>query len=76
MIFVPGPFRWVLFACAVFLPYIAVVMANQAHTTGTSRTVSGPEPSDAPQLTTGHDTVSGDPYQRHDSEADRDERVA
>ena len=30
MIFVPGGFRWVLFAGAVFLPYIAVIFANQA----------------------------------------------
>ena len=30
MIFVPGVFRWVLFAGAVFLPYIAVIFANQA----------------------------------------------
>ncbi len=32
MIFVPGPLRWVLFACAVFLPYVAVLFANQADT--------------------------------------------
>jgi hypothetical protein len=77
MIFVPGPLRWVLFACAVSLPYIAVVLANQAHTKGMSSTVSGPEPSDAPQLTTGHDDItSGDVHSRHDSLADRDERVA
>ena len=25
MIFVHGPFRWVLFACAVALPYVAVI---------------------------------------------------
>ena len=31
MIFVPGVFRWILFACAVFLPLIAVVLANQAN---------------------------------------------
>lgn len=32
MIFVPGTFRWVLFAGAVFLPYVAVLFANQADT--------------------------------------------
>ncbi len=32
MIFVPGPMRWVFFACAVFLPYVAVLFANQADT--------------------------------------------
>jgi hypothetical protein len=77
MIFVPGPLRWVLFACAVFLPYVAVVMANQAHKTGTSATVSGPGPSNATQLTTGHnDIVSSDVQQRRDAKADSDERVA
>ena len=31
MIFVEGPMRWVLFACAVILPYVAVILANQAN---------------------------------------------
>ncbi len=30
--FVPGVWRWVLGAAAVFLPYIAVILANQADT--------------------------------------------
>ena len=29
MVFVDGVFRWVLFACAVVLPFIAVIAANQ-----------------------------------------------
>lgn len=33
-----GPVRWVLVAGAVFLPYVAVVLANA----GDTRTVSGP----------------------------------
>ena len=52
MIFVPGPFRWVLFGCAILLPYIAVLLANQANTRGQSdrmETIVGP--SIAPQLT-------------------------
>ena len=55
MIFVPGVFRWILFACAVFLPLIAVVVANQANRRSTSRWASGVEApvSDAPQLTSG-----------------------
>ncbi len=36
MIFAPGIWRWILFACAVFLPYIAVLLANQAHQRGMS----------------------------------------
>ena len=31
MIFVDGPLRWVLFAGAVLLPYVAVIVANQAN---------------------------------------------
>ena len=32
MIFVHGSLRWVLLGVAVFLPYVAVVLANQANT--------------------------------------------
>ena len=59
MIFVPGVFRWVLFGCAVLLPLIAVVLANQANRRSASRWSAAPIPtpgSDAPQLTTGHDS--------------------
>jgi type III secretory pathway component EscV len=59
MIFVPGVFRWVLFGCAVFLPLIAVVLANQANRRSASRWAAAPIPtsaSDAPQLTTGHES--------------------
>jgi len=38
--FVPGVWRWVLGAGAVFLPYIAVILANQADT----RHRGGPAP--------------------------------
>jgi hypothetical protein len=69
MIFVPGVFRWVLFGCAVFLPLIAVVLANQANRRSASRWSAAAIPtpaSDAPQLTTGHesdektDVIDGD----------------
>ena len=53
MIWVPGPGRWVLFGCAVFLPYVAVILANQANQRGQSFDPTRPFPSDAPQLTTG-----------------------
>lgn len=62
MIFVPGIWRWLLFAGAVFLPYIAVVLANQAHQRGmTTRVEPPPAPDDAKQLTVGpEDVISGD----------------
>jgi Protein of unknown function (DUF3099) len=71
MIFVPGVFRWILFACAVFLPLIAVVIANQANRRSSSRWTSGVEGpgSDAPQLTSGPeppteaDVIAGDSVQ-------------
>lgn len=54
MIFVQGSLRWVLLAVAVFLPYVAVVLANQAN----NRTQPPREADDigqntAPQLTDG-----------------------
>lgn len=63
MIFVPGFWRWVLFACAVFLPYIAVLLANQAHQRGmTDRIETAEPPEGTKQLTTGpddFDVISG-----------------
>lgn len=54
MIFVSGPMRWVLLAGAIFLPYIAVILANQANTKVQD---DGPlhqaDAVDAPQLTQG-----------------------
>jgi hypothetical protein len=40
----PSPWRWMFIVAAVFLPYIAVVLANAQRTT----TVSSPEPFIAP----------------------------
>jgi hypothetical protein len=58
MVFVEGPARWVLFACAVFLPYVAVVLANQEHTrTDAPRTVAQGEPTAAPQIGDGSEDV-------------------
>lgn len=53
MIWVQGWLRWVLLACAVFLPYIAVVLANQADQRSEPSKVEHGAPEDAPQLTTG-----------------------
>lgn len=57
MLFVHGAFRWVLLGAAVFLPYIAVVLANQANTrTKPPRDLDDVPTSTAPQLTDGiHD---------------------
>ena len=49
MIFVDGPLRWVLFAGAVVLPYIAVIVANQANQRGQATAGRrGADPTDAP----------------------------
>ncbi len=58
MLFVPGVWRWVLFAGAVLLPYVAVVFANQANTKGRAadRIETG-EPEDRLQLTVGNDLI-------------------
>ena len=57
-----GWLQWVLFAGAVFLPYVAVLLANQADQKGSTRTVPAGSPSDAPQLTVGpqHEYVEGE----------------
>ena len=53
VIFAHGWLEWVLFAGAVFLPYVAVLFANQADTKGLKKTVRRGAPADAKQLTTG-----------------------
>jgi hypothetical protein len=78
MIFVPGTLRWVLFAGAVFLPYVAVIFANQAHQRPPGDAVggSGGDPSDAPAITTGDERgqiISGEIIT---DEEEPDDRVA
>ncbi len=53
VIFAHGWLQWVLFAGAVFLPYVAVLFANQANTKGLKKPVRRGAPSDAKALTTG-----------------------
>jgi Protein of unknown function (DUF3099) len=53
MVFVPGVFRWILFACAVFLPYVAVIFANQANQRHQGTPVGGGGPGDESAVTTG-----------------------
>ncbi len=58
MLFVPGVWRWVLFAGAVLLPYVAVVFANQVDSRGrSSQPVEQGEPEDLPQLTVGDERI-------------------
>lgn len=81
MIFVPGPMRWVLLAGAVFLPYIAVVFANQADTKTKLNKMERAEPSGAAQLTVGEqssEVIHGEILAEDvtSDHADRQDRVA
>jgi DUF3099 family protein len=61
IVFVDGWLRWMLLAFAVFLPYVAVLMANQADERTVHHDFEHGAPQDAPQLTTGAPVpVSGD----------------
>jgi len=51
VIFAHGWLQWTLFAAAVFLPYMAVLLANQSNTKGQKRVVRRGAPDDAKQLT-------------------------
>jgi hypothetical protein len=53
MFFVHGWLRWVVLGGAVFLPFIAVLFANQANTKDEVSTVEQGAPAPAPQLTAG-----------------------
>jgi hypothetical protein len=58
MIFVPGVFKWVLFGCALVLPYVAVLFANQANRRSDSkwaRSTVAALPGPYPELGTGHE---------------------
>ena len=61
MIFVHGSFRWVLFAGAVLLPYVAVLFANQANKRTQPTMVKHTEKIGRPQITAGEpvEIVSG-----------------
>jgi len=53
VIFAHGWLQWVLFAGALFLPYTAVLLANQANTKGMKKVVRRGAPGEARQLTSG-----------------------
>jgi hypothetical protein len=82
MIFVEGPLRWVLFAGAVLLPYIAVIVANQANQRTERHDRVGDGSIDRPQLTTGPEDAEvivgavsdGSEHETHGR--DRDRKVA
>ncbi len=81
MVFVEGPLRWVLFAGAVVLPYVAVIVANQANQRSQPAR-PGAEPVDRPQLTTGPEDADvitgavGEADERDAKRKDRDRKVA
>ena len=62
MVFVEGWLRWTLLAFAVFLPYVAVVLANQANQRTTRSEVEPGAAEDLPRLTAGDhpEIISGD----------------
>ena len=79
MVFVPGIFRWILFAAAVLLPYVAVIFANQVNErdSGKYRGSGGPGEANAvttgderPRLTTG-EVVSSKADEEADSRGHR-----
>ena len=78
MIFVHGVFRWVLFACAVVLPFIAVIAANQVnqHFRSGKKKVTHAIPTDRPQLTTGHSDEDHEVVEEDGSRHRPNERVA
>ena len=55
MVFVHGVFRWVLFAGAVILPFVAVIAANQVNQHFRRRKVTHAMQTERPELTTGQD---------------------
>ena len=72
MYFVGGPMRWVLFACALVLPYVAVIMANQANQRSIRKRAQFAGPPDRAQLTGGTAALTdGSSEQDH-----RDQAVA
>ena len=82
MIFVDGPMRWVLFAGAVLLPYVAVIVANQANQRTLHQERVGSGSIDRPQLTTGPDDAEvivgavSDGNEHEAQREDRDRKVA
>lgn len=73
MIFTPGVFRWILFAAAVLLPYVAVIFANQVDERDQGTYTGSGGPSDAPAVTTGNERPRLTTSEVISSEADDDD---
>ena len=73
MIFTPGVFRWILFAAAVLLPYIAVIFANQVNERSQGKYSGSGEPGDAQAVTTGDERLRLTTSEVISSEADEDD---
>jgi Protein of unknown function (DUF3099) len=80
MVFVHGVFRWILFACAVVLPFIAVIAANQVnqHFRSGKKKMTHAVPTERPELTTGddHEAADHEVVEEDGSQYRRNERVA
>jgi hypothetical protein len=78
MIFVHGVFRWILFAGAVILPFVAVVAANQVNQHFRRRKVTHAMQTERPELTTGQDdgASSNEVIEEEDVQQRPNERVA
>lgn len=78
MVFVHGVFRWVLFAGAVILPFVAVIAANQVNQRFRRRKVTHAVQTERPELTTGQDDGAGsnEVIEEEDVQQRRNERVA
>jgi Protein of unknown function (DUF3099) len=78
MVFVHGVFRWVLFAAAVILPFVAVIAANQVNQHFRRRKVTHAVQTERPELTTGQDDGAGsnEVIEEEDVQQRPNERVA
>ena len=78
MVFVHGVFRWVLFAAAVILPFVAVIAANQVNQRFRRRKVTHAVQTERPELTTGQDDGAGsnEVIEEEDVQRRPNERVA
>jgi hypothetical protein len=78
MVFVQGVFRWVLFAAAVILPFVAVIAANQVNQHFRRRKVTHAVQTERPELTTGQDDGAGsnEVIEEEDVQQRPNERVA
>ena len=78
MVFVHGVFRWVLFAAAVILPFVAVIAANQVNQHFRRRKVTHAVQTERPELTTGQDDGAGsnEVIEEEDVQPRPNERVA